>query len=535
MTRRRMLKAGRGRVATVIAAVSGLLAAGAPGAMALTGSGGTPGQWSMAGQNIDDTHFQAAEHEISPANAGRLAPRWTLTTAGAISATPTVDDGAVYVPDYGGKLWAVAAGSGRVLWSRDISSYTGLAGDQSRTSPAVYGDELILGDGWILSPNTSGARVFAVDRRTGALVWSTVVDTDPAAIITGSPVVYHGVAYLGISSKGEGTTADSFRGAVIALDAATGRLLWKAYMVPSNNGGSDSNKPGYYSGNAVWESTFAVDPARGLLHVDTGNNYSVPAGVCTTPQQTGCTPPAADDYVDSILALKLSDGTVAWADRTLNGDLWTLPQPIGPDFDFGAGPNLFTTANPVTGRPEQLLGAGQKSGVYWAVDPATGKVVWQTQVGPAGKGGLGGIEYGAATDGRRIYAAEGDTANIPYTLGGSGPYAGQTVTGGSWAALDPATGKILWQTPDPQGAFDISFVSAANGVVYGGSLAATGTNMYALDAATGKILWSFASGGSVTGGAAIVDGSVYWGSGYCGTACFATPTNNDKVYAFGLR
>src|SRR5580700_9231646 len=167
MTRRRMLKAGRGRVATLIAAVAGLLAAGAPGAMALTGPGGTPGQWSMAGQNIDDTHFQAAEHEISPANVGRLAPRWTLTTAGAISATPTVDDGAVYVPDYGGKLWAVAAGSGRALWSRDISSYTGLAGDQSRTSPAVYGDELILGDGWILSPNTSGARVFAVDRRTG--------------------------------------------------------------------------------------------------------------------------------------------------------------------------------------------------------------------------------------------------------------------------------------------------------------------------------------------------------------------------------
>jgi polyvinyl alcohol dehydrogenase (cytochrome) len=370
--------------------------------------------------------------------------------------------------------------------------------------------------------------VCAVDH-PGAPGWSTVVDTDPAAIITGSPVVYHGVAYLGISSKGEGTSADSFRGAVIALDAATGRLLWKAYMVPSNNGGSDSNKPGYYSGVSVWESSFAVDPRLGLLYVDTGNNYGVPAGVCTTPEQTGCTPPAADDYVDSIVALKLSDGAVAWADKTLNSDMWTLIQPVGPDFDFGAGPNLFTTTSPVTGRPEQLLGAGQKSGVYWAVDPATGKVVWQTQVGPVG------VLYGTATDGRRIYAADGDFFGTPYTLGGSGPYAGQTVTGGSWAALDPATGKILWQTPDPQGAIDASFVSTANGVVYGGSLAATGTDMYALDAATGKILWSFASGGSVTGGAAIVDGSVYWGSGYCGTACFTTPTNNDKMYAFGLR
>src|ERR1700719_4867147 len=124
MTRRRMLKAGRGRVATATAAVAGLLTAGAPGAMALTGSGGTPGQWSMAGQNIDDTHFQAAEHQISPASVGRLAPRWTLTTAGAISTTPTVDDGVVYVPDYGGKLWAVAAGRAEVLWAQDISSYT---------------------------------------------------------------------------------------------------------------------------------------------------------------------------------------------------------------------------------------------------------------------------------------------------------------------------------------------------------------------------------------------------------------------------
>src|ERR1700738_1818094 len=105
------------------------------------------------------------------------------------------------------------------------------------------------------------------------------------------------------------------------------------------------------------------------------------------------------------------------------------------------------------GRTRQLLGIGQKSGVYWAVDPATGNVAWQTLIGPAGNGGTDGTEYGTATDGQRIYAAEGDTAKIAYTLGGSGPYAGQTATGGSWAALNPATGKILWQTPDPQGAF----------------------------------------------------------------------------------
>ena len=172
MTRRKMLRVGRGRVTAVIAAVAGLLAAGATGALAgpvgAPGQSGGPGQWSMAGQNIDDTHFQAAEHEISPANAGRLAPRWTLTTAGAISTTPTVDDGAVYVPDYGGKLWAVAAGSGKVLWSQDISSYTGVAGDVSRTSPAVYGNELILGDGWILSSGAAAHPAPACSPSTAA-------------------------------------------------------------------------------------------------------------------------------------------------------------------------------------------------------------------------------------------------------------------------------------------------------------------------------------------------------------------------------
>jgi polyvinyl alcohol dehydrogenase (cytochrome) len=126
MSRRTVLRVGLGRVAAVMAAVAGLLAMGAAGATALPG-GATPGQWPMAGQNIDDTHFQAAEHAISPASVSRLGPRWTLTTAGAVSATPTVDDGVVYVPDYGGKLWAVAAGSGRVLWSRAVSGYTGVA------------------------------------------------------------------------------------------------------------------------------------------------------------------------------------------------------------------------------------------------------------------------------------------------------------------------------------------------------------------------------------------------------------------------
>jgi polyvinyl alcohol dehydrogenase (cytochrome) len=549
---RRTVRARSSRVAATVAAgtaiMAGIFTAGAVGAAGATSHGAAPadgvavtGQWPVAGQNPSDTHFQAAEHRISPANVSTLTPKWTLTTTGNVTATPTVYAGVVYVSDGGGTLWAVDASSGRVLWSHAIASYTGVAGDLSRTSPAVYGDELITGDGWGVGPSTGGARVFAVNRLTGKLLWSTKVDSFAGSIITSSPVVHAGVAYLGISSTEEGLALQPgyqccvFRGAVVALNARTGRILWKTYTVPSNNNGSDTNLTGYYSGNAVWGSSPVVDPARGLLYIGTGNNYTVPAGVCTMPGQTGCTPAAAGDYVDSILALNLGTGAITWADHTLSSDEFTIAAPTGPDFDFGSAPNLFTTTNPVTGRPEQLLGIGQKSGFYWAVDPGTGKVAWSTQVGPGSA--LGGIEWGSATDGRRIYVAEADAFHLAYTLGGSGPDAGQTVTGGSWAALDAATGKILWQTPDPQTAVDLGFVSAANGVVYAGSNAGTGNNMYALDAATGTILFRFASGGAVISGAAVVNGSVYWGSGYyistCppGTSC----GSNDKLYAFGPR
>jgi polyvinyl alcohol dehydrogenase (cytochrome) len=115
-----------------------------------------------------------------------------------------------------------------------------------------------------------------------------------------------------------------------------------------------------------------------------------------------------------------------------------------------------------------LLGVGQKSGTYWTLDPATGAVVWKTEVGPGSR--QGGMMWGSATDGRRIYVSIGngnhETVNIPSTDGKT-----KATTGGLWAALDPATGKILWRTPDPQGAVDVGALTVGNGVVYAGSMA----------------------------------------------------------------
>jgi polyvinyl alcohol dehydrogenase (cytochrome) len=178
-----------------------------------------------------------------------------------------------------------------------------------------------------------------------------------------------------------------------------------------------------------------------------------------------------------------------------------------------------------------VLGAGQKNGMYHALDPATGRVIWTTQAGPGGV--LGGIEWGPSTDGERIYAAISNGSHKTYTYT---TYDGQqkTTTGGLFTALDSATGKILWQTAAPENPQFItdSFVSGANGVIFAGS---SGGNYYALDSRTGRILWTFPSGGAVWAGAAIVDGVVYWGTGY-DTRAREMPYdgNSNKFYAFSL-
>jgi polyvinyl alcohol dehydrogenase (cytochrome) len=139
------------------------------------------------------------------------------------------------------------------------------------------------------------------------------------------------------------------------------------------------------------------------------------------------------------------------------------------------------------------------------------------------------MEWGSATDGKRIYVQIANFYGLPSPAGGNA---------GSWAALDPATGAILWHVADPNGAIDIGPMTVANGVVYAGSMAgaATARTMFALDAATGEILWRFKAGSSVNAGATVVNGTVYWGSGYAhlGIPGFTGGFGLAKFYAFSL-
>jgi polyvinyl alcohol dehydrogenase (cytochrome) len=512
--------------------------------------------WRMAGRDLDNSRSQPSEKKIGTENVHQLVPSWVFETGSDVSATPTVTENSVYFPDWAGNLYAVAANNGRLLWSRKISDYTGRPGSISRVSPAIFEDQLIIGDhdgvAWLSigPPSQGGAHVIAVDRHSGALRWITQVDAHPAAIITGSPVVHENTVYVGVSSQEEGLATNpaypccTFRGSMVALDVLTGKILWKTFTVPDNGGRTDQ-----YSGNAIW-SPPAIDPRRGSLYIGVGNNYTVPDAVLQCQQEAidsgnenaNCEAP--DDFFDTVLALDLTTGAIKWSHKLFGFDPWTVaclslppgvncPSPHGPDFDFpGSGPNLLHLSDGGAGgrgrgAPGEsgvdLVGIGQKSGAYWALNPDNGAIVWSTIVGPGGT--TGGIQWGTATDGTRIYVAITNSLHITYTLANGGP----TINWGSWAALDPRTGRILWQVPDPTpGTVDPGAVSVANGVLYAGSYSGA---MYGLDARAGAVLFTFASGGSVIDAPSIVKGTVYWGSGYRN---IAPGIGNNKVYAFTI-
>jgi polyvinyl alcohol dehydrogenase (cytochrome) len=484
--------------------------------------------WLEAGQGRTNWHSQPLESTISNQNVGNLNVKWA-NAGGDVSATPSVSDGVVYYPDYSGNLYAVDATTGAVIWQDILGSFftsaDGLTGTVfSRTTPTIDGNVLYVGlqnNGWLL----------AISRNKGNLLWKTQLDTHPAAVITQSPADYNGILYVGMSSLEEAFAADpsypccTFRGSLSAIDEKTGNVLWKTYTVPDNG-----NALGGYSGASVWGSTPVVDTSRKLVYITTGNNYTVPADVAN-----GTTPLATNDYVDAILALDLKTGSVVWAQSHLGltGDAYTFacfysyqapncPDPAGPDYDFGQG--VMEVTRTVNGTNQDLVIAGQKSGKLWALDADTGEVAWMYDTGVGYL--LGGMEFGSATDGQTVYFANAH--------------------GGFWGAVDIATGQLKWQTsdPNPQGppfyANDVGGVSYANGVVYvsslggGTDLTPTSPTMFALDANTGVILWQFASGSSVAGSPAIVNGVIYWGTGYArlGQGVGATTSN---FYAFSLK
>ena len=516
--------------------------------------------WPQYGGDIRNSRNQAGETAITPANVGGLVVKWTFDTTGGdpdaiggdISATPSVQDGYLYFGDWNGGIHKVDAATGAAVWSVDLSSITGFP-DRTRHTPAIAGDLVIFGNqAGRVTFGQGGAKLVALNKSDGSLAWVRQLDTNGWSVVTSSPTVVDGVAYVGVASFEEaaaglfpvdGLYTQSFRGSVAAVDVASGLILWQTYTAPVG-----------FTGNSVWGSAPAVDLARNQLYVATGNNFSAPASyhACiekakNANQKSACNP--GGNYFDSVLALKLTTGEVNWVKRVEPYDTWNLdcfpallglpwepntigncpqydeerPDLSGPDFDFAQAPILYTASGPGNGRGADYVGVGQKSGVYWALRPSNGDVLWSTRTGPGGL--AGGHQWGSASDGERIYTSNANSFRKPYSAPGISTQAG------IFSALDGRTGSIIWQIANPESSPAGAPATIANGVMYVCSGGPSGY-MYALDAATGAVLWSFASGTHCGAGAAVANGVVYWGTGY--HEGHMAPPGGGKLYAFEL-
>jgi polyvinyl alcohol dehydrogenase (cytochrome) len=480
-------------------------------------------RWNAWGVNTSNTRYQdAAMAGLSAADVPRLQVKWAFGFPGELSvdSQPTVAGGRVFAGAQSGAVYALSAATGCLHWMFQAAAAVRAAVTIGRIDTSS-GPRLaaFIGD-------RSGV-VYAVDAATGEQLWKTKVDDFVTARVTGSPTFHDGRLYVGVASGEEsaGAVADyeccKFRGSLVALDAASGKQVWKTYTIEPAKP-TTKNKVGTQlwgpSGAPIWTSP-AIDTERNAVYVTTGNNYSGPA--------TGNS--------DAFMAFDLRDGHVLWSRQMTAADDWNtscrLEDQINctnreaPDFDFASPPILVRLPN---GR--RAIVAGQKSGVVHALDPdKKGEVIWQERVG---KGGInGGVQWGSATDQSTVYVALSDIGRV--AVPNSQATLPDPAAGGGMFALRLDSGQRVWHTPPPPACAgrercspaQSAAVSAIPGVVFSGSVDG---HLRAFAAADGKIVWDFdtvknyetvngvaARGGSLNvGGPAISGGMLFVNSGY---------------------
>ncbi len=448
---------------------------------------------------------------LSAAEAPRLAVKWAFAFPGATRALarPAVAGGAVFVGGEDGTVLALDEHGGCVRWrfQADAEVRSGIAVTPWQAGDTAAAPLVYFGD--------YAGNAYALDAQTGRLVWKEEIDPHPKAIIAGAPVLHEGRLYVPVASTEWIAAADpdygccSFRGSVAALDAATGARLWQSWAIEADARlTGDTNA----AGTPTWTPGGA--PVWSSPVVDAGRKrlYMATGAATTSP---------ASPASDAVIALDLETGNPVWRYQATKGDAWTLacimedktncPAENGPAFDFTAPPLLLRT-----GDGKDMVVAGQKSGYVHAVDADSGQLIWRARIG---RGGFaGGVHWSMAASGEALYVPVADTE-----------FAGQAKGRGQPGlfALDTATGAPLWSSPNAdtcplvrKPACDAGLSAAA--ATFPGGVLAGGYDgqLRAYDAATGQVIWSLDTtadvtavngetvrGGSIEGGGPVVYGN----------------------------
>jgi polyvinyl alcohol dehydrogenase (cytochrome) len=474
--------------------------------------------WNGWSADRGNTRFAAAKDAgLTAEDVPQLKLKWAFgfPNGDTVFGQPTVAGGRVYIGSDIGYVYSLDAATGCVYWSFHAKSGV-------RTAPSVAA---VKGTGAIKYAVYFGdmrANAYAVDAATGNQIWTQNLSDHYTARITGAPSVYAGRVYVPIAATEEAFSAAlsypccTFRGSVAALDAATGRQIWRTYVIPEKPEPVRKNSAGVQlmapAGGAVWNSP-TIDAKLHALYVGTGDAFTEPAAKNS----------------DAVVALDLQTGNILWSFQAVKNDSWMVgcvpvptdncPKDLGVDYDFGSSPVL--AGGPNGGR---LLLATPKSGDVIALDPdRKGAVVWRLNVSEKPAPNNGEIAFGGSTDSKRTYLALED---------------------GNFVAVDLATGKRAWTTEleslDNLGAPTANGENRTKaGLRFGQSAAVTGIPgavftggwdgiLRALSTDDGKVLWQFntvqefttvngvaAKGGSMGGpGPTVANGMLYVGSGY---------------------
>jgi polyvinyl alcohol dehydrogenase (cytochrome) len=484
--------------------------------------------WNGWGADSGNTRFQPSQSaSLTAAQVPRLKLKWAFGYPAGESANgqPTVASGRVFVGGDNGFVYSLDAATGCVYWSFENGSIVrnalmiGPITGQGSARYAVY-----FGDGH--------ANVYAVDAQNGKLLWKTKVDPHFVARITAGVKFYDGKLFVPVSSSEEFSSGHrdypccTSRGSVVALDANTGKQIWKAWVVPdepkpykTQTNGVVLYKP---AGGAVWNSP-TVDPIRQAVYFGTGDSTTAPS-----PKTT-----------DGVMAVDINTGKLLWSYQAHENDVFmggcggpnrsdACPSPMGPDLDIGNSPILKALPN---GR--RVLMTGTKTGEVFGLDPDNnGALLYRVPGVP----GAGPTPTGGRGRGNIVWGGAADNQNAYYGVGAMG-----------LGALNPATGQSVWVFPPPPAAGGRGTAlgaapTAIPGVVFEG---ATNGMLYAVSAADGKQLWEFntardfetvnkvaAHGGSIAStGAVVVGGMVFVGSGY---AISSGALGGNVLLAFGI-
>jgi polyvinyl alcohol dehydrogenase (cytochrome) len=474
--------------------------------------------WNGWGANAQNTRFQSGQTAgLSADRIPQLQLKWAFgfPQGDTVYGQPTVVAGRIFIGSDNGYVYSLDAATGCVYWSFHAKSgvrtapIVGRVAGQGSPKYAVY-----FGD--------MRANAYALDASTGNQLWTQDLSDHYTARITGAPALFEGRVYVPISATEEAFSASpsypccTFRGSVVALDASTGRRLWRTYVIPEAPKPVRKNSKGVQlwapAGAAVWNSP-TIDVERHVLYVGTGDAYTEPAAKTS----------------DAVVAINLSTGKIVWSFQAVPNDAWMVgcvpeatencPKHLGVDFDFGSSPILLNLAN-----NQQILLATPKSGTVFALDPdRKGMVLWSVSLSETTAPNNGQIAFGGAADSKMLYLALED---------------------GTFAAVDLAKGERAWITRleslDNLGAPTSNGENRTKaGLRFGQSAAVTEIPgvvftggwdgiLRALSTDNGKILWQFnmvqdfktvngvpAKGGSMGApGVAVANGMLYVPSGY---------------------